>query len=96
MPQESKRLYPSVSPSAYDRLALSAKEHHVLKEDDTPNVSRHANNILRLFLILEQMEGMEAFKASDGSTTTDIIKRATYQFLNPDTTDDTHEKRHLN
>ena len=100
MPQESKRLYPRISPSSFQRLSESAEQHDVLKEDDTPNVSRFVSDILLLFLRLERMEGMDACKASDGSNTMDIIRRATYQFLNPDTADDTddepHEKRHLN
>ena len=96
---QSKRLYPSVSPSAYDRLEASAEEHNVLKEDDTPNVSRFAYDILRFFLNLERMEGMDNFKGKDGSTTMDVIRRATHQFLNNTEDDDdaaSHEKRHLN
>ena len=76
-----------------------AEEHNVLKEDDTPNVSRFAYDILRFFLKLERMEGMDHFKGKDGSTTMDVIRRATHQFLNntADTADETsHEKRHLN
>ena len=97
MAQESKRLYPRISPSSYERLSESAEQHDVIKEDETPNVSRFVSDILLLFLRLERMEGMDAFKASDGSTTMDVIRRATYQFLNPDDeADETHDKRHLN
>ena len=100
MTQESKRLYPRISPSSFQRLSESAEQHDVLKEDDTPNVSRFVSDILLLFLRLERMEGMDALKASDGSNTMDIIRRATHQFVNGDPTDDTddepHEKRHLN
>ena len=33
---QSKRLYPSVSSAAHDRLAECAVEHDVVKEDETP------------------------------------------------------------
>ena len=100
MPQKSKRFYTSVPPYAYPRLEESAKEHNVFKEDETPNVSRFAKNIILWFLKLEGMEGMDTLKASDGSTTMDIIQRATHQFVQK-TEDESSEtdgqkKRHFN
>ena len=96
---QSKRLYPSVSGAAHDRLAECAVEHDVVKEDETPNVSRFANQILLFFLTLDRMDGMGQLKSEDGSTTMDVIRRATYQSVNnkDDPEDDAaHENRHLN
>ena len=103
MPQKSKRFYTSVPPYAYPRLEESAKAHNVFKddeEDETPNVSRFAKNIILWFLKLEGMEGMDTLKASDGSTTMDIIQRATHQFVqkNEDEseTETSQQKRRFN
>ena len=83
MPSQYKRVYPHVSPQVYERLEKCADEHNVKKPDnDDPNVSRFACDILKLFLSLDRMDGMQEFKAEDGSTTLDIIQRATYQFIN--------------
>lgn len=76
----------SFSPFLCKILSEMAIEMGYLTESDEPNLPRLIRDgIIRPIVNAHRREEMDAHKQKEGSTTMDVVRRATHKFIDPKT-----------